>query len=182
MKKIIFILMLIIFTISAAYNLEFTQDQILDTMKPHLENAKTYKKFKEVQAKKAKGGEIIYTITSDGIETKNTAKAGDYIVKNTTDAKETYILTPLKFDKRYEYLGSKDDNWNIYKAKGKIKAIKVDDSLLKQLKVGEVFYFSAPWGEKMIVKKDDFLVSPLDYSEVYRIAKKEFFETYKENN
>ncbi len=36
MKKIIFILMLIIFTISAAYNLEFTQDQILDTIKPHL--------------------------------------------------------------------------------------------------------------------------------------------------
>ena len=31
----------------------------------------------------------------------------------------------------------------------------------------------------MIVKKDDFLVSPLDYSEIYRIANKEFFETYK---
>jgi len=33
----------------------------------------------------------------------------------------------------------------------------------------------------MVVKKGDFLVSPLDYSEVYRIAKKEFFETYNEN-
>ena len=32
----------------------------------------------------------------------------------------------------------------------------------------------------MIVKKGDFLVSPLDYSEVYRIANKEFFETYKQ--
>ena len=33
--------------------------------------------------------------------------------------------------------------------------------------------------EKIIVKENDFIVCPLDYSEVYRIAKKEFFETYK---
>ena len=38
----------------------------------------------------------------------------------------------------------------------------------------------APWGEKMIVKVGDYLVSPLNYSEVYRIAEKEFFETYRE--
>ena len=31
----------------------------------------------------------------------------------------------------------------------------------------------------MIVKKDDYLVSPMEYNEVYRIANKEFFETYK---
>ena len=31
----------------------------------------------------------------------------------------------------------------------------------------------------MTVKKGDLLVSPLDYSEVYRIANKEFYETYK---
>lgn len=32
----------------------------------------------------------------------------------------------------------------------------------------------------MIVKENDFLVSPLDYSEIYRIANHEFFETYQE--
>ena len=37
----------------------------------------------------------------------------------------------------------------------------------------------ANWGEKMVVRKNDYLVSPLDNSEVYRIARKEFFETYK---
>lgn len=182
MKKFIFVLMLIVSTISMANNSEFSQEQFLNTMKPYLKNGKAYIKFKEVSAKKAKGGELIYTITSDGIETKNTAKPGDYIVKNTTKAKERYIIKSSKFEKRYNYLKDEKDGWKIYKAIGKIKAVEVNDSLLKNLKVGDLFYFTAPWGEKMVVKKGDFLVSPLDYSEVYRIAKKEFFETYKENN
>ena len=41
------------------------------------------------------------------------------------------------------------------------------------------FYIITSWNEKMIVKKDDYLVSPMEYNEVYRIANKEFFETYK---
>ena len=32
----------------------------------------------------------------------------------------------------------------------------------------------------MIVKENDYLVSPIDMSEVYRIAKTEFFETYRQ--
>lgn len=180
MKKFIFILMLIISAISMANNPEFSQEQLLDTMKPYLKNTKTYEKFKEIYAKKAEGGELIYTVTSDGVETKNIAKPGDYIVKNTTQAEEMYILKPSKFEKRYKYLKDEKNGWKIYKSVGKIKAVEVDKDLLKNLKVGELFYFTAPWGEKMVVKKGDFLVSPLDYSEVYRIAKKEFFETYKE--
>ena len=182
MTKIILIFILTISTISLTNNLELSQEKLLITMKPYLQNAKTYGKFKEVSVKKAIGGEVIYTITSDGIETKNTAKPGDYILKNTTIAEEMYILKPSKFEKRYQYLKEKKNGWKIYKAIGKIKAIQVDNNLLKDLGVGDTFYFTAPWGEKMIVKKDDYLVSPLNYSEIYRIAKKEFFETYKENN
>lgn len=182
MKKIISILMLIISTISMASNQEFSQEEFLKTMTPYLKNAKTYEKFKEINAKKAKGGELIYTITSDGIETKNIANSGDYIVKNTTEAKEMYILKPSKFEKRYKYLKDGKNKWKIYRSIGKIKAVKVSNSLLKNLKVDEIFYFTAPWDEQMIVKKGDFLVSPLDYSEVYRIAKKEFLETYKIKN
>ena len=38
----------------------------------------------------------------------------------------------------------------------------------------------APWGERMVVKSGDYLVAPMNYSEVYRVAEKEFFETYRE--
>lgn len=182
MKKFIFVLMLIISTVSMANNSEFTQEKLLDTMRPYLKSAKTYEKFKEINAKKAEGGELVYTVTSDGVETKNTAESGDYIVKNTTEAKEMYILKPSKFEKIYKYLKDEKNGWKIYKAVGKIKGVEVDKNLLNNLGVGELFYFTAPWDEKMVVKKGDFLVSPLDYSEVYRIAKKEFFETYKENH
>lgn len=38
----------------------------------------------------------------------------------------------------------------------------------------------AAWGETQPVKVGDFLASPDEtYSEVYRIARKEFFETYE---
>ena len=51
--------------------------------------------------------------------------------------------------------------------------------LLDQVGIDEEYYFIAAWGEEMVTKKDDYLACPLDHSEVYRIARKEFFETYK---
>ena len=42
--------------------------------------------------------------------------------------------------------------------------------------------FIAKWGRLMTLKTGDFIVSPLPYlDEVYRIARKEFFETYEED-
>jgi NAD(P)-dependent dehydrogenase (short-subunit alcohol dehydrogenase family) len=39
--------------------------------------------------------------------------------------------------------------------------------------------FMAPWDQPEKVELNDFLVTPPDHSEIYRIARKEFFETYK---
>ena len=91
-------------------------------------------------------------------------------------------MTESKFNSRYEFKGNHDGDWKIYRPLGKIRGIKVNSKIMSQLgivKGKKEFYIIANWGEKMIVKKNDYLVSPLDNSEVYRIAEKEFFETYR---
>jgi len=50
---------------------------------------------------------------------------------------------------------------------------------LKKFGVKTRFYFQADWGSKMVVKEKDFLACPVGGAEVYRIARKEFFETYR---
>ena len=142
---------------------------------------KTYRKNKNVFARKAKENENIATITDDGIETTNTARAGDYIVKNQTGAGEMYILGRDNFKKRYSYIKRSGGGFSEYRSTGKIIGVEMNAKLLKWLGTPDEFKFRAPWGEAMIVKKDDFLVTPLDFSEVYRIARKEFFETYTED-
>ncbi len=178
MKKISLFLLSVIATICFSQT-TITQDDLLNTLKPSLENALTFKKYKEVYARSANIGEVIKTYTKDGLETQNIAKQGDYVVKNITDAKEMYILTETKFNARYIFKSKLDDVWGIYSPIGKIKVLQVNDELLKKLNISDdTFYIMASWGEKMIVKKNDFLVSPLSINEVYRIANHEFFETY----
>lgn len=184
MKKFIILLNLVLSVIYfSSEQSSISQEKILKEMLPLLKKAKTYEKYKMIYARKAVTGEEIKTYTSDGYETKNTAKEGDFIVKNTTDAEEMYILTEEKFNKRYTYVKNLDNIWNMYQPIGKIKAVKVNNSLLKKLSNSEEnFYIITSWNENMIVKKGDFLVSPLEYNEVYRIANKEFWETYQLEN
>ena len=180
MKKIVLLLIFILTVLSFSDISVISQESILKELKPKLEKAPTYEKYKIIYARKAIAGEEIKTYTSDGLETKNISSNGDFVVKNTTNAQEMYILTKEKFDKRYKFSKKLDNTWNIYKPIGIIKAVLVDDNLLKNLKIDEnEFYIITSWNEKMIVKKDDYLVSPMEYNEVYRIANKEFFETYK---
>ena len=74
-------------------------------------------------------------------------------------------------------------NYKVYQAIGKIKAIKLTKKLWQTLNLPDKqFYFIPPWGGSMVVKLYDYLVCPLDYSEVYRIARKEFWETYEKEN
>lgn len=148
------------------------QSQLKDQLLPKLETSVIFEKFKPILAREAVLGETIQTFTKDGLETTNTVTVPSYIVKNTTEAKEEYIVPKDKFDKRYVFLKKENSTWNVFKPIGEIKAIKVKNK--------EEFFIIAPWGEKMIVKENDFLVSPLDYSEIYRIANHEFFETYQQ--
>lgn len=136
--------------------------------------------LKKVYARSGKLNEEILTYTSDGLETKNIVKKGDMVVQNMTNAKEQYIVPLVKFNKKYSFYKKYNDEWSIYMPKGEIKAVLVDKKLLKELGINEKeFYIKTAWNEKMIVKENDYLVSPIDMSEVYRIAKTEFFETYR---
>ncbi len=158
----------------------YPQEELKDILLPILKSKGVlYKKSKKIFAKKAKEGEHIYTITSDGVETENTANKGDYIIKNQTEAGEMYIVGKRKFKERYKYLKKAKNEFSLYSPRGKVIAIEMTSAFLTANDFEEVFYFISPWQEKMIVRKDDFLVCPPDFSEIYRIARKEFFETYQ---
>lgn len=170
MKKLI-LTGLLLSNLLYANSLPITQEELKEQLTPSLTNSIVFEKFKPILAREGKIGETIKTFTKDGLETINQVTVPSYIVKNTTDAKEEYIVTKDKFEKRYAFFKKENKTWSFFKPIGEIKVVKVKNN--------NEFFILAPWGEKMIVKKDDFLVSPLDYSEIYRIANKEFFETYK---
>lgn len=158
----------------------WTQEQIKELMLPILKNeGKQYEKFLPVIAKVATKIETIQTITSDGLETQNTAQPGDIIVQNQTQAGEKYIMQNEKFHARYELLETLEGDFARYKPTGKAIGIEITPRFAKQHNLELPFEFMASWGAPMILKENDFLVSPLDFRSVYRIARKEFFETYR---
>ena len=154
-----------------------TQQEACDIFLPYIkENGKEYAKFKEIWARPAVSGERVVTETDDGEETRCTAKDSDMVIKSTTEAQEEYLLAGEKFKDRYEELEEKDAEWTKYKPTGKIHAAKFDH---EKLNLPKTCYFIASWGEEMIIKDGDMIATP-DQDEVYRIAIKEFNETYKE--
>lgn len=158
----------------------YTQKEMKEMLIPVLKSeGKLYKKEKDVMARKAKPGERIDTVTNDGKETSNTAKTDNFIIKNQTEAGEMYIISESKFKERYEWKATGENDFDIYKAKGKVLGIEMTSSFLEKMGFDQEFYFIAPWNEEMVVKKEDFLVTTPNYSEIYRIARKEFFETYQ---
>lgn len=157
----------------------FSQQDMLERLSPMWRgNGLIFKKCRPVFAKKAAETTRLVTVTSDGIETENTVNPGDFIVKNQTHAQEMYALDAEKFADRYEWLGSAKDGFDEYLPVGKITAIELTKELLHQLALPDEFLMATNWNETMIVKQGDFLAAPPDFSEVYRIARREFFETY----
>ena len=144
-----------------------------------IEEGECYEKYRSIYARQTKAGEIISTITADGLETTNEAKKGDFIVRNQTTAKESYILKPEKFKERYVLAEEEEGAFKKYRPIGKILALEMTKKRMEQLNWKDEIHFEAPWGSPMILKTTDYLACPLDLSEVYRIARKEFFETYR---
>lgn len=139
-----------------------------------------FKKSKRVHARPANEGEIIVSVTEDGEETSNTAKAGDMVVKNLTEAQEQYLVGQEKFDSRYTALEKVDDIWTLYEPIGEIRAIEVTHEMTTLLDVGEEFYIMAPWNTEQFAREGDYLVAPLPaLDEIYRIARSEFEQTYE---
>ena len=167
---------------------------------------------------------------TEDVETTNTTKKGDYVVKNPTG--EEYVLTKEKFAKNYyltpisledgsgflkyenkpdvrkvievtqttfdeilESHGKTAEQAEFRKFMSDYKTMDAEKSVTVQARVSDggeeivtrtknvghdekpKFKFKASWGEFMILKVGDFLV--INDSEVYRIGKLEFEETYK---
>ncbi|WP_339864982.1 hypothetical protein [uncultured Algoriphagus sp.] len=158
-----------------------TQQEMLAHFLPILEKSgKRYKKKSMVRAKKAVPGLVVVTKTSDGEETKNTAEAGDWLVENQTSTNEVYLVKAETFKKKYSLIQALEQGWGCYQPKGEILGVVVVDAHLDSFEATNVMEFQAPWKDSMVVKPGDMLVVPLDKDEIYRIAKKEFGETYVE--
>jgi hypothetical protein len=147
------------------------QEQAIAFFMPEIKNGLVFEKFKKIKARKAIAGEKIDTYTSDGKETTNTAREGDYVIQNGTSAKELYLLSYDKLSKRYVKEKSIDSKWSFYKPNGECKGFVYH---------GEDTSFIASWNEEMFLKNGDIVASPLpSLDEVYRIAIVEFNQTYR---
>ena len=156
-----------------------SQKEAMEGFLPFLDAlGNTYSKYQTVLARQAKEMEEITTFTSYGKETKNTAHPGDYIIMNQTNAKEQYVIQEDKFGPRYVFIQNVNGEWDSYRAIGKVIAIEITKNVLTKLKLPAHLEIIAAWNEYQYMSKGDFLVCPLDKSEVYRISRKEFFETY----
>lgn len=157
-----------------------TQEEMLSHFYSHLKSqGKKYKKRSLIKAKKAKPGLVVVTRTSDGEETRNTAEEGDWLVENQTSAEEKYLVKAETFEKKYTLRHSIGDGWGCYSPKGEIYAKEMTAADLAALGAQDILEFQAPWKETVIIKPGDYLVIPTDKSEIYRIARKEFGETYE---
>lgn len=161
---------------------QYTQQEMKALFFPLLkEKGQLHQKSKNIFARKGEKGECIVTKTSDGKETENSVKDdSSFVVKNQTDAGEEYIVTQQKFQEKYTLIGEGKGNYQEYQSKGKVQAIKLTRKLWNELKLSDKqFYFEPPWKGSMVAKLYDYIVCPPDFSEIYRIARKEFWETYK---
>lgn len=157
-----------------------SQKEFLAHFLPILEkNGDHFKKVTMVKAKKAESGTWIITKTSDGVETKNQAKTGDFLVENQTSSMEQYIMKGESFLKKYEIEHCLERGWAIYRPVGQVLAYRVSNVDFEFFGVIDILEFEAHWGETTVVKPGDYLVTPTEKNEIYRIAQKEFGETYK---
>lgn len=104
----------------------------------------------------------VVTMTSDGKETENTAKVGDFIFSGPSG--EKYVLTDAKLRKNYQGIP------------GQTLVPEQSPRMVARYDGDAIVNFTAPWGEMMVLKPGDFLVKGDDG--YYRIAAKEYKLTY----
>lgn len=126
---------------------------------------KYYAKSARIAARPGKVGEEIITVMKDGHkETKNTVKnEGDMVATNPSG--EQYIIDAKTFAKKYEIDPSNPKQYR--PVGGPQEFITLKENVM----------FTAPWGEKMMIKKGGALnVTNMD--DIYGIQQAEFQETY----
>ncbi|MDO4588670.1 MAG: hypothetical protein Q4B33_02325 [Fusobacterium sp.] len=88
------------------------------------------------------------------------------------------LLIPIEDSKTYKYIGAEE----IGRFK-EIKAIQVDKKVLKGLGTSEnPFYMKSSSGNVKAVRVGDYIVSPLNLSSVYFVAKDTFEQNYRDIN
>jgi len=132
------------------------------------------RKIGYVAALKAERNEQIET-RSNGKETTNTARAGDFIVTNLTPQREPvrdrdsqlnrYVIAADKFADLYQSTGESNEHGTVYKAKGVVSAIALPGG----------FDIAAPWGERQ-TSANGYLVC--NGGEVYGVSRDAFEATY----
>ena len=100
-------------------------------------------------------------------------------MRNLTDAMEAYIVSSNKFFARYTLFSDEEDGWKRYQPRGEVLALEIKSGILVLLERTSPFEIEAPWGEPQKLELNDFLVTPPDCSEIYRISRQEFLQTYK---
>ena len=112
----------------------------------------------------AKEQQPVVTVTTDGKETQNVAEPNDIIISG--PSKEKYAIKAAKFPKLYH---------------GKLGDVITPEQSPRVVahvtNLQQPITFKAPWGEDMILKPGDYLVKDGEQG-YYRIAKKEYEETY----
>lgn len=149
----------------------------------HSDLKKRYKKKGRFIYRAAIENETILTMVSGELETIATAGKDDIIIKNIElgSSAETYILTKANFIARYDITEKTYfiDNsiWTETFAKGECIAFEY-----KPQNPEHSLEFKAPWGEMMLCKNGDFLAQPVPgkYTDIYRIERKTFLQTYSE--
>ncbi|MFV0277958.1 MAG: hypothetical protein ACK5HY_12340 [Parahaliea sp.] len=144
------------------------------------ETGHRYRKFQPVHARPAVSGEEDISITADGEETRNRAGSDHMVVKNLTGAGECYVMGRERFAARYRQVAAVDDDWRRYEPLGEILALEITPEMRVQFGVARDFLIEAPWGSEQTAREGDILASPWpELDQVYRIARREFGETYR---
>lgn len=153
-----------------------SQEDMIDLFKKEKEKD-FYSKKGTFKARKGKPGEYIETIIDGELETKKTVKENEIVIEGPKG--EQYVVSEKKFRERYEVDEEPTDKFQPYKSKGFIRAFEWK---------GDTVKFIASWEEEMICKNGDFLAAPVkskednNVTEVYRVERSVFDETYKEQD
>ncbi len=135
-------------------------------------------KFKQVDARKAKPGEVIVTMIAGIKETESKpAQPGDMVVRNRSPetGNEEILVAAKEFAKRYRAAdgGAGTGGWREY------RPIAPEMRFFIVSKAEGSFRFIAPWGREMIVEVGDAIVqNPENPDDTYRVAAKSFMNTY----
>jgi hypothetical protein len=146
-----------------------TQQEIIEHFKKL--SYKTYEKFGKFNFEVSQDVQEVVTSIDGEVETTNIAHVGNLIITGIKD--EKYVLTLAQFIQNYEI-----EEFYHPEMKG-IARVKPQPRFAVQWNLEDQLIFIAPWGEKMICNEGDYLVAFQDFSEVYRIEKSVFEQTYK---